>query len=47
VQCPERVCGNRPDGTPVFPVPSQYTNGQVYSVAGQPRTIGIKFSQQF
>ena len=47
VQCPERVCGNRPDGAPVYPVPSQYANGQVYSFGAQPRTIGIKFSQEF
>ena len=47
VQCPEQVCGNRPSGTPVNPVPSHYANGQVYSVAAQPRTFGIKFSQEF
>ena len=47
VQCPETVCGNRPSGASVYPVPSQYANGQVYSVAAQPRTFGIKFSQEF
>jgi iron complex outermembrane recepter protein len=48
VQCPERICGNYSGNPPpINPVPPQYANGQVYSVAGQPRTFGIKFSQQF
>lgn len=42
-QCNENVCGNGPGA----PVPSRFTDGQVYSIAAQPRTIGIKFSQEF
>lgn len=45
-QCPEDVCGNNLGGS-VYPVPPQYANGQVYSVTGQPRTFGIKFTQEF
>jgi outer membrane receptor protein involved in Fe transport len=47
VDCPETVCGNRPSGDPVYPVPPQYANGQVYRVPGQPRTIGLRFEQTF
>jgi iron complex outermembrane recepter protein len=48
-QCPETICGNRlpPGQQPVFPVPFQYRNGQVYATSGQPRTFGIKFTQEF
>jgi len=46
-QCNERICGNRPEDPPVFAVPDRFANGQIYSVASQPRTIGIRFSQEF
>jgi hypothetical protein len=26
---------------------AQYPNGQVYTIASQPRTIGLRFSQEF
>jgi iron complex outermembrane recepter protein len=38
--CPEQVCG-------AAGLDAQYPNGQVYTVAGQPRTIGLRFSQEF
>ncbi len=50
-QCSEPVCGNAisdPDnGIPVWPVPSAYADGQVYVVPVQPRTIGLRWSQEF
>ena len=42
VQCPDQVCGNAPGA----PVPG-YENGQRYVVGAQPRTFGIRFSQEF
>lgn len=39
-QCAEAVCG-------AAGVVDEYPNGQVYSVANQPRTFGVKFSQEF
>jgi outer membrane receptor protein involved in Fe transport len=38
--CAETVCG----ASGLVP---EYPNGQVYSVAAQPRTIGLRFSQEF
>lgn len=46
-QCGERVCGNRPDDEPAYPVPPAYAGGQVYTLTNQPRTIGVRFSQKF
>ena len=46
-QCGERVCGNRPDDEPAYPVPPEYAGGQVYTLTNQPRTIGVRFSQKF
>jgi len=45
--CATAVCGNGNPGGNAFPAPSEYANGQVYTVAGQPRTIGIRFTQEF
>ena len=39
-QCAESVCG----AAGVVP---EYPNGQVYTVVTQPRTIGVRFSQEF
>ena len=38
--CPETVCG-------ASGVDAQYPNGQIYTIANQPRTIGLRFSQEF
>ncbi len=46
VMCPVTICGNG-TGSSVFPVPAEYANGQVYTVVNTPRTIGIRFSQEF
>lgn len=45
--CATAVCGNGDPGSNAYPAPPEYANGQVYTVAGQPRTIGIRFSQEF
>lgn len=45
--CATRVCGNQNPSGNAYPAPAEYANGQVYTVAGQPRTIGIRFSQEF
>lgn len=45
--CATAVCGNGDPANNAFPAPPEYANGQVYTVAGQPRTIGIRFSQEF
>lgn len=45
--CATAVCGNGDPGSNTYPAPPEYANGQVYTVAGQPRTIGIRFSQEF
>lgn len=39
-QCGEQVCGAQG-------VVPEYPNGQVYTVTNQPRTFGIRFSQEF
>ena len=39
-QCAETVCG----ASGVVP---EYPNGQIYTVTNQPRTFGIRFSQNF
>ncbi len=39
-QCAEAVCG-------AAGVLAEYPDGQIYSVTNQPRTFGVKFSQQF
>lgn len=39
-QCSESVCG-------AAGVLADYPDGQIYSVTNQPRTFGVKFSQQF
>jgi len=46
-QCPEHICGNDISDPPAYPVPAEYANGQVYVVPNQPRTFGIRFSQEF
>jgi outer membrane receptor protein involved in Fe transport len=46
-QCREDVCGNDHPDIQVFPNPPEYDNGQVYVVPVQPRTIGLRWSQQF
>ncbi len=38
--CPETVCG-------ASGLVAEYPNGQVYTIANQPRTIGLRFSQEF
>jgi len=38
--CAESVCG-------ASGVDAQYPNGQVYTIANKPRTIGLRFSQDF
>ncbi len=43
-ECAEAVCGN-PDHVPV--PGGGYANGQIYTVPSQPRTFGIRFSQEF
>ena len=45
--CATAVCGNQNPSGNAYPAPAEYANGQVYTVAGQPRTIGIRFSQEF
>ncbi len=45
--CATAVCGNGDPANNTYPAPPEYANGQVYTVAGQPRTIGIRFSQEF
>ncbi len=45
-QCREDICGNAVSPT-VYPVPPEYANGQVYFLSNQPRTYGIRFSQEF
>ena len=45
--CATAICGNGNPSGNVYPAPAEYANGQVYTVAGQPRTIGIRFSQEF
>ena len=45
--CAVTVCGNAFPGDNVFPAPPEYANGQIYTVAAQPRTIGLRFSQEF
>lgn len=45
--CAETVCGNADPGSNVYPAPPEYANGQIYTVANQPRTIGLRFSQEF
>lgn len=47
VMCPDTVCGNAFPDDNAFPAPPEYANGQVYTVAAQPRTIGLRFSQEF
>lgn len=46
VMCPVTICGNGVSN-PAYPVPAEYANGQVYTVVNTPRTIGIRFSQEF
>jgi len=49
-QCAETVCGNAvPPSDMAYPdaVPPGYENGQVYVFPGQPRTIGVRFTQTF
>ena len=45
--CATAICGNQNPSVNIYPAPAEYANGQVYTVAGQPRTIGIRFSQEF
>ncbi len=45
--CATAVCGNGDPGSNAYPAPPEYANGQVYTVAGQPRTIGLRFTQEF
>jgi len=45
--CATAVCGNGNPADNDYPAPAEYANGQVYTIAGQPRTIGIRFSQEF
>ncbi|MEO8160162.1 MAG: TonB-dependent receptor, partial [Arenimonas sp.] len=45
-QCSEPICGNA-ISPPAWPVPPQYANGQVYVIPVQPRTIGLRWSQEF
>ena len=45
--CAVTVCGNAFPGDNLFPAPPEYANGQIYTVAAQPRTIGLRFSQEF
>lgn len=45
--CATAVCGNGDPGNNAYPAPPEYANGQVYTVAGQPRTIGLRFTQEF
>lgn len=45
--CATAVCGNGDPSNNAYPAPPEYANGQVYTVAGQPRTIGLRFSQEF
>lgn len=45
--CATATCGGGDPATNAYPTPAEYANGQVYTVAGQPRTIGIRFSQEF
>jgi outer membrane receptor protein involved in Fe transport len=45
-QCSEAICGNDISG-PAYPAPPEYANGQVYIVPVQPRTIGLRWSQEF
>jgi len=45
-QCQEAVCGNDLS-PPVYPVPPEYADGQVYIIPIQPRTIGLRFSMDF
>jgi outer membrane receptor protein involved in Fe transport len=44
--CSEAICGNAAGGS-VYPVPPEYANGQPYFVPNQPRTIGLRWSQEF
>ena len=46
-QCAETVCGNGFPADNVYQPSAQYANGQIYEVVSTPRTIGLRFAQDF